>query len=342
MPLAWACNGASTAPSGLFPGSGLVSSGSSQRCPLACPVPGPAAAAPCPGAAGCRQGVLAGSGAPICQLVHAAASPCAVSKGCFASVAQMGKAKVKKHPPPSDTAANTLSCKPPCNGPCCVDLTSPVDWVSACQAGHWISRKPMDEAGSFAASLWPGVSRRCAGDKDRTHQPPCDVPGRDQKPLTRWSCCCQGEKEVRHPHPEPQAAKRVTARCRQHPALGTCRPCAPAGSSPGKGGQLRAVGALSLATLCRAPAGRMRSAGQERDASPTPALCYISENIFLPSTVSLCSVELDRPWDGAGHGLPMGDGVWSQPDVKGSNRGSSRGSGLHTVWETSWALAKQR
>ncbi|XP_040982156.1 uncharacterized protein LOC121233545 [Aquila chrysaetos chrysaetos] len=102
------------------------------------------------------------------------------------------KAKIKNHPPPpSGTAANTSSCKSPHNGHCCVDLTSPVDWVSACQAGRWISRKPRDEAGSFAPSLWPDAIRRCAADKDHDRRPPCTVPGEEQKPLIKRSCCCR-------------------------------------------------------------------------------------------------------------------------------------------------------
>ena len=173
-------------------------------CPAACPMPELAAEELCPGTAGRRHGVLAGSGAlaaghssntPFACLCVQAVSLCVVSKGCLASIAQIEKAKIKKHPPPpSGTAANASSCKSPCNGHCCVDLTSPVDWVSACQAGHWISRKPRDEAGSFAASLWPDVIRRCTADKDHERRPLCAMLGREQKPLIKRSCCCQGEK----------------------------------------------------------------------------------------------------------------------------------------------------
>lgn len=208
-----------------FPGLGLVSSGSSQRLPLL-----PRAArqpAPHQGwqrrsrAQALQDAGSVSSWAPVGRhgsntrfacLCMQAVSLCAVSKGCFASIAKMEKkAKIKKHPPPprppSGTAANTSSCKSPCNGHRCVDLTSPVDWVSACQAGHWISRKPRDEAGSFAPSLWPDAIRHCAVDKDHDRRPPCTAPGEEQKPLIKQSCCCRGEKRARHPHPEPQAAK---------------------------------------------------------------------------------------------------------------------------------------
>lgn len=97
------------------------------------------------------------------------------------------------------------------------------------------------------------------------------VLGREQKPLIRRSCCCQGEKRVRHPHPEPRAAKRVAAPCWQHPALGTRRPHTPVGSSRARGGRLGEVRALILATLRGAPARQTHGVGQKRDASPTPA-----------------------------------------------------------------------
>lgn len=149
----------------------------------------------------------------------------------FASIVQMGKAKIKNTPPPSGRAANTSSCKPLCNGHYCANLTGLVGWVSACQASGWISRKPKHEAGTFNAGLWPDVIRCRAVHQD--HECLATTlccAEQEQKPLSRRS---QDETWVRHPHPESRVAKWVTALCRQHPAPGH------AGSTPCGSAQYR-------------------------------------------------------------------------------------------------------
>lgn len=122
----------------------------------------------------------------------------------FASIVQMGKAKIKNTPPPSGRAANTSSCKPLCNGHYCANLTGLVGWVSACQASGWISRKPKHEAGTFNAGLWPDVIRCRAVHQDHECLATtlCRA-GQEQKPLSRRS---QDETWVRHPHPESRVA----------------------------------------------------------------------------------------------------------------------------------------
>lgn len=115
----------------------------------------PAARELCPGTAGHRQ---ANPWAPAAGHSSNTSPVCAdLSRlaRSFASVVQMGKAKIKNTPPPSGIAANTLSCKPLCNGHCCADLTGPVGWVSSCQASHWISRKPRAEAGTLMQVCGP-------------------------------------------------------------------------------------------------------------------------------------------------------------------------------------------
>lgn len=246
----------------------------------------------------------------------------------------MGKAKIKKHSPPSDTAANTLSCKPPHNGPCCVDLTSPVDWVSACQAGHWISRKPTDEVGSFAPACGLGWADAAQGTRTKraSHTVPCRAGTKSPWPDEAAAAKVRNKWDIHTQSPEQQNESLTGAGSIQH--WGRTGPVPPQGLF-----WARVWGWESWVRYAGLQLAGCTVWG--RNTVPAPHLpCANLQITFFPLPQLLCAVwswTVGWGW----HGLPMGDGVWSQPDVKGRVWGSNRGSGLHKAQETPRTLAKQ-